>query len=87
MNYKEHQKRWKSFAKTNEGRSIWFLHKQGYKFCEYLKDLTPEQRMFLIISNNLEVDEMERDENKQNPLQFGSRGNDLMLPPFDHHQR
>lgn len=66
MNYKEHQKRWKSFAKTNEGRSIWFLHKQGYKFCEYLKDLTPEQRMFLIISNNLEVDEMERDENKQN---------------------
>jgi hypothetical protein len=60
------KQRWKSFAKTNKGRNIWFLHKQGYKFCEYIKDLTPEQEMFLIISNNLDVEESESDNSKIN---------------------
>lgn len=63
---KNSKKRWKHFAKTNEGKNLWFLHKQGYKFCEYLEDLTPEQEIFLMISNNLEVDEYESDNSKIN---------------------
>ena len=60
------KKRWNNFAKTNDGKNLWFLHKQGYRFCEYLKDLTPEQEMFLMVSNNLEVEESESDTQKRN---------------------
>ena len=62
----QHKKRWNNFAKTNDGKNLWFLHKQGYRFCEYLKDLTPEQEMFLMVSNNLEVEESESDTQKRN---------------------
>ena len=49
---KKFRQRWKTFVKTNDGRNLWFLHKQGYKFCEYLEDLTYEQEAFLILANN-----------------------------------
>ena len=53
------------FASSNDGRIIWFLHKQGYKFCEYMEDLTPIQEMFLIASNNLECKESQGEDDKQ----------------------
>lgn len=59
------KKRWKHFAKSNDGRNIWFLHKQGYKFCEYMEDLTPLQYDFLIASNNLECSESQGEDDKQ----------------------
>ena len=59
------KKRWKHFASSNEGREIWFLHKLGYKFCEYMEDLTPLQEMFLVQANNLEYNENQGEDNRQ----------------------
>jgi hypothetical protein len=72
---KKFRQRWKTFVKTNDGRNLWFLHKQGYKFCEYLEDLTYEQEAFLILSNNLEVDESEQEmsENRNDKKNNSSR--------------
>ena len=53
------------FVKSDEGRWLWFLHKSGYKFCEYAKDLTPLQELFLLEANNLEYEEYQGENNKQ----------------------
>ena len=51
-----HKKRWNPFARSNEGRNIYFLSEKGYKFADYQKDLTALQERFLITSSNVEAD-------------------------------
>lgn len=58
---------------SNEGRNVWFLHKQGYKFCEYMEELTPLQEVFLMKANNLEIDESENKDSKKDREELSNK--------------